>query len=687
MQAFGPYRVFSKAHALATVILFTLISNMAYATNYIVTTKADLQNRMNAALPGDTVIVANGTYNWGQIIFTNNNGAPASSWIVLKAQAFKGVKFTGSTYLQFKGTRVAVDGFVFAEGNAGANAVISFRSSSSSLASHCRISNIIIDNYNTPSIDSSLENEWVGIYGTNNRVDHCTFINKYNARATVVVWYANTTYPNPAPSTFHRIDSNYFLGRSYMGDNGGETIRVGTSTSSRTDGFNIVEYNLFENCTQVEPEIISGKSDFNTYRYNTFRNCAGGITLRHGRYSDVYSNFFIVDDPAVTQAYGIRVIDKGHRIFNNYLEGVNGNSGGGSSQLRAPINLYNGLSEDSTDASAAAGYFPADSCIVAFNTIVNAKGGGGIVLGGTGGGTIQPKGIILANNLVKMSSGTALYKNSTNTTLTFSSEGNLYQAASGLGITTTGWTSSVLTFGARSFGTLIPPGIATDAAVNSAAYYSLLTTDAKSRSRTAVYDVGAEENETMTTPVTYPLDSTMVGAGKPATVVFPVRLLAFDVIALSAQVKLSWNVVEEAGVDRYEVEHSNDGFVFALVGKIAANNRSHYGFLFERSNHAKQYFRLKIIDRDGSVAYSSIKTVTPSMSLTLKVSPNPATNHLLIRSTFSGPLRVLVFGARGQQVYGQTIHGSHSINTAAWPAGTYFLNVPATGETKTFIVR
>ena len=36
--------------------------------------------------------------------------------------------------------------------------------------------------------------------------------------------------------------------------------------------------------------------------------------------------FFIVNNPAVTNSYGIRIIDKGHRVFNNYIEGVNGNS-------------------------------------------------------------------------------------------------------------------------------------------------------------------------------------------------------------------------------------------------------------------------------------------------------------------------------------------------------------------------
>ena len=45
-----------------------------------------------------------------------------------------------------------------------------------------------------------------------------------------------------------------------MGGNGGETIRLGVGNNSRTFGYNIVEYNLFEGMTQAEMEIVSNKS-------------------------------------------------------------------------------------------------------------------------------------------------------------------------------------------------------------------------------------------------------------------------------------------------------------------------------------------------------------------------------------------------------------------------------------------
>ena len=83
---------------------------------------------------------------------------------------------------------------------------------------------------------------------------------------------------------------------------------------------------------------------------------------------------------------------------------------------------------DTTNPSLVSGYMPGDSCIIAFNTIVNCEGGAGISLGFTdnGSNTFQPLGITIANNLVKMTSGQAAYNPTTNTSLTYTAVGNIY---------------------------------------------------------------------------------------------------------------------------------------------------------------------------------------------------------------------------------------------------------------------
>lgn len=495
-------------------------SNCTFALKINVNSLSALSTAYSNASPGDTIIITNGTYNWGEINLANTKGTSTSAWIMLKAETIGGVIFTGGTYIKFSGKRIRIDGFKFVNGNAGINPVISFRSSTTNLADYSRVSNITIDNYNTLSADTTVENEWIGIFGIQNRLDHCNFINKSNPRATVVIWYSTATFPAKSISTYHLIDSNYFSGRSYLGGNGGESIRVGVGNNSKTDGYNIIEYNLFENCIQTEPEIVSNKSYHNTYRYNTFKNCNGGLTLRMGRYCDVYGNYFLVDDPTKTDSYGIRIIDKGHRVFNNYFEGLLGGSGS-LTNMRAPITIFNGsfASSDSLNPAILNGaYLPADSAIIAFNTIVNCYNGAGIRLGfnNNGANTFQPKGIKIANTIIKMAAGQVVDLNSANTSLTYSAEGNVYNAPGGLGLTnTSGFTSNTLTFGSRNNGILTAPTTAIqDASVNTSSYFSMMSGfDAQRQNRSSVFDIGCDELNGTGSILAGPLDASKVGVG------------------------------------------------------------------------------------------------------------------------------------------------------------------------------
>jgi len=504
----------NKKLLLTLAITILISSNAAKAIKSTVRTLEELTEAYSSAIPGDTIVIANGKFNWGEIKLSNRNSSPSSEWIVVRAETRSHVIFTGNTSIGFSGNRVLLDGFYFTDGNAGENPVISFRSSLTDYADFSRVTKMTIDNYNNPPEDYSLKNSWINLYGIHNRVDHNTLINKTNAKATLVVNYSPATFPEKSVSTYHRIDSNYFLGRSYH-SNGGESMRIGEGNNSRTDGHNIIEYNLFENLAQDEPEIISNKSNYNTYRNNTFKNCNGGLTLRQGKSCKVYGNFFIVDDSTKTESYGIRITDRKHKVFNNYFEGL---SNGPSRKDQGAIVIYYGTYSPSDSLIPfKAGYFPADSCTVAFNTIVNCYGGSGIVIGYTRSGTFQyqPAGLIISNNLIKMSSGQAVYLDPTKKPLEYFSEGNLYNAPDDLGISNNvGFTEISLPFQLRRNGILIPSVLIDEKSVNSTNYSNYIYTDIQGQKRSPEYDVGCDEFDSSSVVWNRPLDSTIVGAGK-----------------------------------------------------------------------------------------------------------------------------------------------------------------------------
>ena len=678
---------------ICSTLALMLLSMNVFATNYTVSTKTNLQSKYTAALPGDTIIVTNGTYDWGQLVLTNSKATPTSKWIVVKAATRNGVVFTGSTYLQFGGIRIMITGFKFANGNAGFNDVIQFRSSTSNSAnsSYCRLNNVTIENYSSDTTGYASgatisDNKWVSIYGVRNRVDHCTFIDKTNGGATLVVWYDNNNYPQQSTSTYHLIDSNYFNKRSFVSGNGGESIRVGVGNTSSTYAYNIIEYNLFENMTQTEPEIISNKSGFNTYRYNTFKNCEGGFTLRRGRYCSVYSNFFIVNNPAVTDCYGIRIIDKGHKVYNNYIEGVSG-SKNSLSIFRGPITLYNGFYsvDDTTDVNHVNSYMPSDSSIVAFNTIANCEGGAGIYLGFTDNGSnlFQPLGLKIVNNVIKMTTGKAAYNPSTNTQLTYFAEGNKYNAPSSLGLTSsTGFSSASINFGARINGILTPPSSVQDAAINTNSYLNLLNgIDVNGKTRSAIYDVGCMELNGTGTAIATPLDSTQVGAGTPIVIV-PVHLVSFTVSQTANTYKLNWFVENEINFLKYEVEVSKDGNNYKKVTTVYANNQSIYQYEYNDVVKQDRYFRLKLIDKDGTYSYSNVVSIKKSDKPTISLYPNPTKDFISIRLNKIMPNSKLIIvnniGEMIQQI--QLVNSITTISTNGLASGLYFIQILENSE-------
>jgi len=206
--------------------------------------------------------------------------------------------------------------------------VISFRKDAGHIANNCRVSNCAIFNYN-PS-NRMKENSWIAFYGKNNRFDHNHISDKKNLGTTLVVELND----EKNQQNFHRIDSNYFGRRETMGGNGGETMRIGNSTYSRTSSNTIIENNFFEHCNG-EVEIISVKSCDNIIRGNTFWECEGNVVMRHGNRNLVEGNRFIGNDKPLTG--GVRVINAGHKILNNYFYKLKGE------RFRSALAIMNGV--------------------------------------------------------------------------------------------------------------------------------------------------------------------------------------------------------------------------------------------------------------------------------------------------------------------------------------------------------
>jgi poly(beta-D-mannuronate) lyase len=467
-----------KIRSILAAIL--LITGTFTATEYRVSTSSGFTSALSSIKAGDTITILNGTYtNWA--IAFNATGTQAAP-ILLRAETVGGVILSGTSSMKIGGKYLIANGFKFTNGYITSGSVIEFRNSSGSYSSYCRLTNTSIVDYNNPDTTTdNVDSKWVSIYGKYNRVDHCYIKGKRNLGTTLVVWRPDTT------ANYAQIDSNYFGPRpllpTWVGSNGAETIRMGTSDYSLSSSYSIVEHNYFEMCNG-EIETISNKSCNNIYRYNTFVSCQGTLTLRHGNKCSVYGNYFFCNHK--TNSGGIRIIGEDHKVYNNYI------SGGSGSSFKSALTIMNGYYN-----SALSGYYQVKRALVAFNTFVDNVNNFNIGAHSDTSGSQVPLDCVIANNIVYGTSSPLVAFNDTPINMTWI--GNIFFGA------TTGFT----TFPANNFN--VDPKLqsadsygirhlsSSSPAINAAlGTYDTLIVDMDGQTRDAKKDIGADEYSTAT---------------------------------------------------------------------------------------------------------------------------------------------------------------------------------------------
>ena len=457
----------------------------AYAqVERVASTPQELSSAIASSGPGDTIIMANGT--WTDVVISFYAQGVEGDSITLRAETPGQVILNGNSRLKIGGSYLKVDGLWFDQGELRSGHLIEFRRSSSRLTTHSRLTNCTITNYNPSSYLT--EYKWVSIYGAHNRVDHCHFAGKSHDGATLVVWLRDP--PNDSP-VWHRIDNNHFGHRPELGKNGGETIRIGTSSRSMQDAYVTVEHNLFEEC-DGEIEIISNKSGNNVFRHNTFLRSSGTLTLRHGNEASVYGNYFLGEGKSGSG--GVRIIGERHKVYNNYFQDLRGTG------YRSALAVVNGIPNSPLNR-----YFQVKDAVVAFNTFVDVEETFVIGAGKSSTQSLAPDGLQIANNLVETRNGPIIEYEDTPINITYASN-VFFGAESGIGQAD----GILIADPALVFDQDVWRPTSTSVAVGAATSIDFVTHDIDGQERDGLPDIGADEISL--SPVVYrPLTSQDVG--------------------------------------------------------------------------------------------------------------------------------------------------------------------------------
>ncbi len=447
---------------------FILTSILSTAvTAQMVTNASELNSAINSATPGSTIILADGI--WNNVFIDIDKNGSADNPITITSQNPGSVLMTGNSRVYMEGSYLTVSGLVFQDAenlivdDDVIEPVFELRR-----CDNCKIINNKIDGYNGTEAQKTLKFKWILADGQNNEIAFNSFLNKWGV-GSIINDNRNSTEPD-----YLRIHHNYFAGRRPINelneDNDQDAIRIGNSGTSLFDSFTEVYDNYFYDHAG-EIEVISNKSGQNKYYNNTFRDYSGTLTLRHGNNCEVYNNFFFADDNY--SSGGVRVIGEGHKIYNNYIEGINSfKPSGSSSNATGGINVSNGREDTELN-----GYFQVKNTEILHNTFVNCDYALRIGTQVKDDLFLEPENLVVANNITY---NTSLNHNQiiTEPSGNSISEGNVFELAD----------SDVMDNGSLHVLTNVSPAIGA-----AEGNYPYVIQDILGATRDAFKDAGAEE--------------------------------------------------------------------------------------------------------------------------------------------------------------------------------------------------
>ena len=172
----------------------------------------------------------------------------------------------------------------------------------------------------------------------------------------------------------------------------------------------------------------------------------------------------------------------------------------------------------------------------------------------------------------------------------------------------------------------------------------------------------------------------------------PVELINFSAMGQNGQVRLDWESAAEVDFAGYHIERSRDGKSFESLDWIPAQGKETTSATYQYFDKSPirgevLYYRLKLLDLDGSFTYSPVRTakVEKEWGLPL-IMPNPTNGNTLL--SFKAPTEEIVslylFDAMGHQKMENEIPAvkglnSMELNLQGLTAGIYYLQLTENG--------
>ncbi|MEO6282013.1 MAG: T9SS type A sorting domain-containing protein [Dyadobacter sp.] len=164
-------------------------------------------------------------------------------------------------------------------------------------------------------------------------------------------------------------------------------------------------------------------------------------------------------------------------------------------------------------------------------------------------------------------------------------------------------------------------------------------------------------------------------------IALPVALISFDARKFEEHsVSLSWATASESNSRNFELQRSQNGAKWVIIASLNAQGESgktiQYSFVDSSPTEGNNLYRLKMIDTDGTFAYSKIVNVNMGSDPTVGIYPNPATDKISLDvQDLLNAKSILISDLSGKKVYASENVSGSEISVKHLSAGLFLVKI------------
>lgn len=160
----------------------------------------------------------------------------------------------------------------------------------------------------------------------------------------------------------------------------------------------------------------------------------------------------------------------------------------------------------------------------------------------------------------------------------------------------------------------------------------------------------------------------------------PITLISFHLTQEKGSIQLQWSTTTEENADRFEIERSQNGKNWNKIGERPAMNLNeevkNYSFSDSNPFAGVNYYRLKMMDLDGTFAYSRINQIKTDKTPAIVVYPNPVANQVRFENVSTSEITsVIITNGKGVEVFKTAAIIDNQIDISQLKAGIYQISL------------